>query len=642
MSKQILEQLLWTEKYRPRSLKDVVNQDEIVKRLQVFVKEKNMPHLLFVGPPGVGKTTVALALVQDLYGENYRRYVLETNASDERGIDVIRTKIKEFARAAVVGEIPFKVVILDEADNMCLHPKTKVLVGRLDDLEVKTLEELYREYGDRDFDIPSLNPETLSPENDKGHIVDSGEADLYEIILEDGSRVLASPEHPFFIIKNRRIEVVRVKDLRKGMEIATFKDKISRCANCGKIYYNTRNYEVPYCRVCIERKGIEKTSFNVASRISVLAIGSKKNGSKKIYHPRSTPLKTLKSPVYIKVATVFREKIYRKIRSLGVKASCHGNDSLVLYVTRGNHIYIKIKDAGDQTANILDPGIEHHRKAIYIDIHPYIERQKDIYRYIYEAIGISGQKSLDVKHVKIISIRYLGKHKVLNISMRKNKNFFLANGILTHNTSDAQQALRRLMEMYVETTRFILLANYPSKIIDPIQSRCALFRFTPLKKEDIVERLKYIAENEKVSYDIDALETIYEISEGDMRKSINILQAAAALGKVTVSTVYRVVGLAHPKEIREMIQLALNGKFVEARDKLRRIMVDYGLSGIDVIKQIHREIFSPDIKIPEDLRVYIADYTGEINYRLVEGADDEIQINALLARLVILGKKLMG
>ncbi|MCD6301363.1 MAG: replication factor C small subunit, partial [Staphylothermus sp.] len=207
-------------------------------------------------------------------------------------------------------------------------------------------------------------------------------------------------------------------------------------------------------------------------------------------------------------------------------------------------------------------------------------------------------------------------------------------------TADAQQALRRLMEMYTASTRFILIANYPSKIIEPIQSRCAVFRFTPLKKEDVVSRLKWIAEQEKVEYDIEALEAIHELSEGDMRRAINILQAAAALGKVTVESVYKVVGLAHPREIRQMIQLALAGNFNEARDKLRELMINYGLSGLDVVKQIHREIFSQNIKIPDEYKIMIADLAGEIQFRLVEGADDEIQLNAFLARLAFIGKKL--
>ena len=207
-------------------------------------------------------------------------------------------------------------------------------------------------------------------------------------------------------------------------------------------------------------------------------------------------------------------------------------------------------------------------------------------------------------------------------------------------TADAQQALRRLMELYTATTRFILIANFPSKIIEPIQSRCAFFRFTPLRREDVIARLKWIAEQEGVEYEEEGLETIYDVSEGDMRRAINLLQAAAALGKVTTVAVYKVVGLAHPREVREMIGLALKGEFTAARDKLRQLMIEYGLSGLDIVKQMHREIFSGEIQLSEEQKVLAADYIGEIQYRLVEGGDDEIQLNALLAWLALLGAKL--
>lgn len=322
-----MDEILWAEKYRPRSLDDIVNQRDIVERLKHFVKEKNMPHLLFAGPPGTGKTTSALALVHDLYGENYEQYLLELNASDERGIDVIRNKVKEFARTVTPGSVPFKTVLLDEADNM---------------------------------------------------------------------------------------------------------------------------------------------------------------------------------------------------------------------------------------------------------------------------------------------------------------------------TADAQQALRRTMELYTETTRFILACNYLSKIIDPIQSRTALFRFYPLKKEDVISRLEFIMKQEGVQYDPKALDVIYDVTNGDMRKAINVLQAASAYGKVTQEAVFKVLGLAQPKEVRDMVKLALQGRFMDARSKLLSLIINYGLSGEDIVKQVHRDIFSNEYQIPEELRVLLTDYIGEVEFRIIEGADDEIQLSAMLAKLALLGQKYLG
>ncbi|MCS7104923.1 MAG: replication factor C small subunit [Thermofilaceae archaeon] len=319
---------LWIEKYRPRRLEDMVDQREIVARLKEFVRDRNVPHLLFVGPPGTGKTTAALCLAYELYGDLWRDNTLELNASDERGIDVIRTRIKDYARTVPLGKVPFKIIILDEADNM---------------------------------------------------------------------------------------------------------------------------------------------------------------------------------------------------------------------------------------------------------------------------------------------------------------------------TGDAQQALRRTMELFSRNTRFILIANYASKIIEPIQSRCAIFRFQPIPKEDFIGRIAYIAKNEGVNVTHDGLEAIWEESMGDLRKAINTLQAAAALEKlVNADVVYKAVGKVTPTEIREMIKLAFAGDFINAREKLRSLLYFYGLSGVDVVKLVYREIASArgGLEIDDKGRLELIEQLGEINYRLVEGADDEIQLNAFLARLALLGKGL--
>ncbi len=314
--------IIWTEKYRPKTFSEVRGQDAIVSKLRAFVQQKNLPHVLFAGPPGVGKSTLALVIARELFGENWRQNFLELNSSDERGIDVVRVKVKDFARTKAIGTVPFKIIFLDECDAL---------------------------------------------------------------------------------------------------------------------------------------------------------------------------------------------------------------------------------------------------------------------------------------------------------------------------TKEAQQALRRTMENYTNTCRFILAANYSSKIIDPIQSRCAVFRFKPLPQEEVFALIDTIAKQEQLKLTSDAKKALYDVSEGDCRRLENILQSCAAMQNVVASEhIFSLASMAQPKELAQLLQTALAGDFVKARDSLLDTMLKYGLSGLDVIKQIQREVWN--LSIDNRAKVALIDKCGEIEFRLVEGSDDFVQLEALLAHVSAIKK----
>lgn len=314
-----MEHKIWIEKYRPKTFDEVKGQKHIISRLKAFVEQENMPHLMFAGPAGVGKSTTALVIARQLFGESWHQNFLELNASDERGIDIVRVKVKDFARTRAIGNVPFKIIFLDECDAL---------------------------------------------------------------------------------------------------------------------------------------------------------------------------------------------------------------------------------------------------------------------------------------------------------------------------TKDAQQALRRTMENYTGTCRFVLSCNYSSKIIDPIQSRCAIFRFRPLPQEDINELIEFICKQENVTVDEEAKKALFDVSAGDCRRIENVMQSCAVIDtNITAENIYSLASVAKPKEINEMLNLAINNNFIEAKSKLLKVMLNYGLSGLDIIKQIQREVWSLDIDGRE--KVKLIDACGEIEFRLVEGSDDYVQLEALLAQFAL-------
>jgi len=314
---------IWTEKYRPQDFPDIKGQKEIVKRVKAFVEQENMPHLLFAGPAGVGKSTLAIVAAKKLFGEQWHQNLLELNASDTRGIDIIRLNVKDFARTRSIGNVPFKIIFLDEADAL---------------------------------------------------------------------------------------------------------------------------------------------------------------------------------------------------------------------------------------------------------------------------------------------------------------------------TREAQQALRRTMENYTQTCRFILRANYSSKIIDPIQSRCAVFRFKPLEKKDIDAIINRITTEEKLKVNEKVKEALFVVSGGDCRRLENILQSSAAVSKnITEDLIYSIASVAKPKEIKEVLEMALKNDFIEARKKLLDVMLNYGLSGLDVIKQIQSEIL--DLSTGNVERMELVEKCGEAEFRMTEGSDEFVQLEAFLAAVTLAGSK---
>ena len=202
-------------------------------------------------------------------------------------------------------------------------------------------------------------------------------------------------------------------------------------------------------------------------------------------------------------------------------------------------------------------------------------------------------------------------------------------------TAPAQQALRRTMEKYTKNCRMILICNYSNKIIPPIQSRCVVFRFSYLNNDDIKKRINYIMKLENLSLVPNGLNALVDISRGDCRRAINYLQSCGTISKkIDQEIVFRVAGEVPPDKIKEILKTAINGQLQLAIKLLNDLIKDYGLSGRNIIRNIHRELYN--LNISEDLKIEISKLLAEFEYRLSQGGTEEIQLQALLAKIVLL------
>ena len=744
---------IWLEKYRPQRLEYVLGQEAIVERLQSYVDQDDLSHLLFAGPAGVGKTTSAVAIARELYGDDWQEHFLELNASDERGIDVVRDRIKSFARTSF-GGANYRIIFLDEADALCVPPGTEVVTGYPSSPEVKTIEDV-AEDGEP---IPSVDFETNEIQSDNGKLVDSGIADFFELELADGRSITASLTHPFFIVDDDgRLVEKELRELSPGDEIADFRDDmgITQCEACGD--WTTGRF----CSVGCKNDGHSRemqgagnpmhgTEWSEERREKIVAklsdgqfagennpnyggefhgipvwemdeqtieqfretISEMRSGTSWEEWVNDADAEAVKERIGESSAEWWecldeeeRERLIEKSTencnypvcdisgdnnpmrdpevAQKVSEAMKGHEPTGGNIRHSEELgHLVRSDWEYEVAKALqDAGVEYeyepefelsdslfHPDFLIEDtvvevkgvaelwgqtekVEEFLELYGDDYQFVvvgdgelphhehyekdeFEPALISDGGPRTVETVEVKSIEYSHRGKAYNIRMEGTPNFMLANGILTHNTSDAQSALRRTMEQFSNNVRFILSCNYSSQIIDPIQSRCTVFRFSPLSDEAIAQQVRTIADSEGIEITDDGVDALVYVAGGDMRAAVNGLQAAAVTdGPVDEEAVFEITSTARPEDIEEMVTLALDGDFTASRTQLDRLLTDEGIAGGDIIDQLHRSVW--EFGLGDEAAVRVLDRIGEADYRITEGANERIQLEALLASLAL-------
>jgi replication factor C small subunit len=704
-------------------------------------------------PTVMHNTTSAIAIAKTIYGDDWRENFLELNASDQRGIDVVRDRIKSFARASF-GGYDHRIIFLDEADALCVPPGTEVVTGYPSSPEIKKIEEV-AEDGEP---IPSVDFETNKIQSDKGKLVDSGVADFFEVELADGRTVVASLTHPFFVVgDDGKLVETELQELTPGDEIADFKEdiEVSRCEICGDWTAGR------FCSVDCKDEGHSRemrgennpmygTEWSEERRekiIEKLADGRFKGENNpnyggefhgvSVWEMDEERIEQFRQKISEQrsgtswdewVVDADPERVKEEIghasaewwenasdeeRARVIEKATESCDYPVCDITGDNNpmrdpeVAQKVSEAlqgheptggnvrhSDELGHLVrsdweyevakglqDAGVEYEYEPAFelsdsvyhpdflIDdtvvevkgvaelwgqtekVEEFLDTYGDDYTFVvvgddelphhehyeleaFDPAIVSDGGVQTVETVEIQNIEYSHRGKAYNISMEDTPNFMLANGILTHNTDDAQSALRRTMEQFSDNTRFVLSCNYSSQIIDPIQSRCAVFRFSPLGDEAVEAQVRAIAEAEAIELTDDAVDALVYAADGDMRKAINGLQAAAVMGgTVDEEAVYTITSTARPEEIEAMVTDALAGDFTAARSKLDTLLRDVGIAGGDVVDQIHRSVWEFDLE--EEAAVRLMERVGEADYRITAGANEQVQLEALLASLAL-------
>ena len=220
-----------------------------------------------------------------------------------------------------------------------------------------------------------------------------------------------------------------------------------------------------------------------------------------------------------------------------------------------------------------------------------------------------------------------GRHKIVILDEADNM------------TGAAQQALRRTMELYSDSTRFALACNLSNKIIEPIQSRCAVLRFTRLEDEDMLRRLKTVAQEESVKYDENGMQALLFTADGDMRQAINNLQSTSTgFGFVNEENVYKVCDKPHPRIAQLIISHCSHLRHDEGQKLLFELIND-GYSSIDIVGTIFK-VVKYNKNIDEKLQLLFIKEIGFTHMNVLNGNDSKLQLSALVSRMCIKSEEL--